>query len=277
LYHCPFDVGRAVSNAGDPMTRVAFSTGSVLLAVLLGGVPFALSCRGGDAEAAAAARAAEWAAIEREQTALEGLRAQLAAAREQDAPAAPELETRVGQSTDRFLERLVAFINQHADARERDGQAKSAPELATAIRMKSSEDLLLAREYIDRAGDYAKAIDILASARTVDPDNEELAVAQAEAERLRYMDEERFSRIEEGMTAEDVRAELGQVKQQNVRQPESGQVVWLYPRQDGAAAAVFFRAGRDGVLEVDDTNFEAVPSPTEPPAGGEAGTGSPAD
>ena len=173
----------------------------------------------------------------------------------------------MGESTDRFLERLVAFINQHAGARESTGEAKSAPELAAAIRMKSSEDLLLAREYIDRGGDYAKAIDILASARTVDPDNQELAAAQAEAERLRYMDEERFSRIEKGMTEDEVRAELGQVKQQNVRHPEAGQVVWLYPREDGAAAAVFFRARPDGVLEVDDTNFEAAPSPTDRPAG----------
>ena len=138
--------------------------------------------------------------------------------------------------------------------------------------MKSSEDLLLAHEYIDRGGDYAKAIDILASARTVDPDNQELAAAQAEAERLRYMDEERFSRIEKGMTADDVRAELGQVKQQNVRHAEAGQVVWLYPREDGAAAAVFFRARPDGGLEVDDTNFEAVASPPGRPPAGEAGT-----
>ncbi len=210
-------------------------------------------------------------------TSLDGLRAQLAAAREQDAPATQELETRVGESTDRFLERLVAFINQHAGVRESTGEEKSAPELAAAIRMKSSEDLLLAHEYIERGGDYAKAIDILASARTVDPDNQELAAAQAEAERLRYMDEERFSRIEKGMTPDDVRAELGQVKQQNVRNAEAGQVVWLYPREDGAAAAVFFRARPDGILEVDDTNFEAVASPTERPPGGEAGTESAAD
>jgi hypothetical protein len=80
------------------------------------------------------------------------------------------------------------------------------------------------------------------------------------------MDQERFARVEKGMTEDDVRAELGQVKQQNVRE-ETGQVVWLYPRENGAAAAVFFRAGREGVLAVDDTNFEAVPSPTDGPPG----------
>ncbi|HEX2464981.1 MAG TPA: hypothetical protein VHR17_10180 [Thermoanaerobaculia bacterium] len=248
------------------MRKGAFSTGSLLVAALLGGVPFAFSCAPRDQEAAAAARAAEWATIERERAALDGLRAELAAAREQDASATPELETRVGHSTDRFLERLVAFINQHAGAREPNGTAKAAPELAAAIRMKSSEDLLLAREYIERGGDYAKAIDILASAEVVDPDNSELVAARAEAERLRYMDQERFARVEKGMTEDDVRAELGQVKQQNVRE-ETGQVVWLYPRENGAAAAVFFRAGREGVLAVDDTNFEAVPSPTDGPPG----------
>jgi len=249
------------------MTRVARSTASVLVAAVLGVAPFLASCGAGETEAEAAARAAEWASIEQERTTLEVLRGQLAAAREQDAPAMPELEARLGHATDRFLERLVAFINRHAGVQEGGGEAKAAPELAAAIRMKSSEDLLLAREYVDRGGDYAKAIDILAGARTVDPDNQDLAAAQAEAERLRYMDEERFARIEKGMTADEVRAELGQVKQQNVRHAEAGQEVWLYPRKNGAAAAVFFRARPDGALEVDDTNFEAVAAPTEPPPG----------
>ncbi len=254
------------------MTRVAISTGGVLLAALLGGVPFAFSCGAGDEEAAAATRAAEWAAIERERAALDDLRALLAAAPDQQAPAARELETRVGESTDRFLEHLVAFVNRHAGAQELGGAAGSAPELAAAIRTKSAEDLRLAREHIERGGDYAKAIDILSSARAIDPGNQELAAAQAEAERLRYVNEERFTRIEIGMTADDVRAELGQVKQRNVRHPAPGQVIWLYPRENGAAAAVFFRAGPDGVLEVDDTNFEAVPSSSGRP-GGETGTG----
>jgi hypothetical protein len=244
------------------MTRIATSTGPLFLAALLGVAAWGTACGGGD-HGAAAARASEWAAIERERGALVELRAELAAAREQRTPQAQELEAKVGTTTDRFLERLVAFINQHAGAGKGNGGAEAAPELEQAIRLKSAEDLLLAREYIERGGDYAKAIDILAAARVVDPGNPELEAAQAEAARLRYMDEERFGRIEKGMTEDQVRAELGQVQPQNVRRPADGQVIWLYPKEGGAAAAVFFRAGRDGALEVDDINFEAVPSAAE--------------
>jgi hypothetical protein len=46
-------------------------------------------------------------------------------------------------------------------------------------------------------------------------------------------------------------------------------VVWLYPREGGAAAAVFFRAGPAGALEVEDTNFDAVPPAAARAAGAE--------
>jgi hypothetical protein len=251
LYHCVF---ASIDVASMP--RVPISTGLLLLAALLAGSPLALSCGGGESDVAQA-RAAEWEAIEREHAELENLRTQLRAARDKKSPFAPELDNMVGDATDRFLARLVAFINQHAGSQ--DGiQTEAPPELAKAIRIKSAEDLLLAREYVDRGGDYAKAIDILSSARSVDPANKELEAAQAEAERLRFMDPERFGRIEKGMTEDEVRGELGQVQPQNIRQPAPGQVVWLYPRQDAAAAAVFFRAGAEGVLQVEETDFEAI-------------------
>ena len=80
------------------------------------------------------------------------------------------------------------------------------------------------------------------------------------------------------MTEDDVRAELGQVKQQNVRQPGGGAGgLALSPRGRRRRRGVLPRPGRTGSLEVDDTNFEAVPSPTGRPAGGEAGTESAAD
>jgi len=257
-----------------------------ILAAACLGAALVLACGPGEEEVKATARAEEWSAIETERGALTELRSQLAAARErtsaaEEAPAAEgeaspesqqeqeqeqELQTRVGEATDRFLERLVTFINEHAGF---EGEQPPA-EVAAGIRMKSSEDVLLAQEYIERGGDHAKAIDILQSAKAVDPGNSELEAALAEAERLRYMDQERFSRVEKGMTEQDVRRELGQVKHQNVRKYEDGKVVaWFYPKDGGAAAAVFFRP-RDGRLLVYDTNFDAVKSAAERAASGES-------
>ncbi|HVR28285.1 MAG TPA: hypothetical protein VMS86_02030 [Thermoanaerobaculia bacterium] len=261
---------------------------------------FALACGPSQEKVKANARAEEWRAIQADRAALDDLRAQLAAARdrtdvaaEATAGAAPpaegatdgeaepspeateerELQARVGESTDRFLERLVTFINEHAFF---EGE-EPAPEVAAAIRMKSSEDQLLAREYIERGGDHAKAIDILQSAKAVDPDNPELEAALAEAERLRYMDRERFSRVSKGMSEAEVRRELGQVKHQNIRKYEDGKVIaWFYPREGGAAAAVFFRP-RNGQFKVDAVNFEAVKSAAERAAAGESGEESATD
>jgi hypothetical protein len=73
------------------------------------------------------------------------------------------------------------------------------------------------------------------------------------------MDAERFARVERGMSEDEVRLELGRVKPQNVRQTQDGETIaWLYPRESGAAAAVFFRKTPAGALEVWDTEFEAV-------------------
>jgi tetratricopeptide (TPR) repeat protein len=285
---------------------------NLVLFTLFTSVALVLACGPSEEEAATTARADEWAAIQSDRAALTDLRAQLEAARERTeaageapaaaasqgappaadvqagAPEAPEtaappqapetaeeqqLQTKVDEATDRFLERLVTFINENAGFQ---GEAPP-PEVAEAIRTKSAEDLLLAKEYIERGGDYAKAIDILESAKVVDPGNPDLEAALAEAQRFRYMDEERFSRVEKGMTESEVRRELGQVKHQNVRQYEDGKVIaWFYPKEGGAAAAIFFRP-KDDELLVYDTNFNAVESAAE--RAGEAGAaeGSAAD
>ena len=245
-----------------PMKRASIST-LVPLGIAMCVALLAVSC-GSAAERAADAIAAEWAAIENERTALDELRSELETARsaEPDSSArVAELTTRVGAATDRYLQQLVGFINQYARAKTPGGG--SPPELEAAIQAKSGEDLLLAREHIEGAGDYAKAIDILAAAREIDPKNPELASAQAEAERLRFVDAESFGRIEKGMTEEEVRAELGQVRPQNRRPSADGTMAWFYPREGGAAAVVFFRPAPDGSLEVQDTHFEAVASAAE--------------
>jgi len=257
------------------MKRISTSS-LVQVAVAICAALLASAC-GSAAERAADALAAEWAAIENERTALDGLRSELEAARTAE-PASPvgieELETRVAAATDRYLRELVGFINRYAKVKTPGGG--SPPELEAAIQAKSDEDLLLAREHIEGAGDYAKAIDILAAARQIDPKNPDLASAQAEAERLRFVDEESFARVEKGMTEDEVRAELGQVKPQNRRPSPDGTMVWLYPREGGAAAAVFLRPGPRGSLEVWETHFEAVPTAAEPATTGETARDAPA-
>ncbi len=74
------------------------------------------------------------------------------------------------------------------------------------------------------------------------------------------MTEERFAQVRKGMTEQDVRAILGQVNLRNIRPyPERKVTAWFYPTaEDGAAAAVWFRMGKNDQLVVYDSKFEAV-------------------
>ena len=124
--------------------------------------------------------------------------------------------------------------------------------------MKTHEDMIVAQEFIDKGGDYRRAIEIYQTALIADPNNEELQAAIAEAEELRFMNEERFSQVSKNMTEEEVREVLGPVYLQNIKRYEDqGVTAWYYRKQDGGAAGVFFQEKR-GVLKVYKFDFSAV-------------------
>ncbi|MDX1383744.1 MAG: hypothetical protein R3190_08885 [Thermoanaerobaculia bacterium] len=246
----------------------------VLLALAL----FSVACGPSEEEVRAAARAEEWAELQADHEALTALRQEMRGLLAAPAPPVEgedgepaeegepaenpriaELRSEITAKADAFAERLVNFINDNAGF---EGE-EPHPEVKGAIRLKSGEDIVLAQEYVDKGGDWAKAIEIISSAMIVDPDNPELAARLEEAERMRYMDEERWAAVEKGMTEDEVRAALGQVKHQNVRKyDDRGVTAWFYPKEGGAAAAVFFRENK-GVLKVYDLNFDAVKTAEE--------------
>ncbi len=173
---------------------------------------------------------------------------------EELAAQAEALQQQVYDLTDSFGASLAQFINDQGIS-----VGGELTEVQTqAIHMKTDEDMLLAREYIDKGGEYQRALDIYAQAQMLDPDNETLAAAIAEAEALRYMTEERLAEVKKNMTEDEVRALLGTPKVQNVREFDAGVIGWFYPKEEpNTAAAVFFRE-RKGVLKVYKTDFEAV-------------------
>ena len=150
-----------------------------------------------------------------------------------------------------------------------EGEPPSERQLA-ALHMKSDEDIALAKEWIDKGGDYKRAIDIYTNALRFDPGNEALEQALAEAEELRFMSAERFAAAKKGMTEAEVREALGQVNLHNIKTFPDGKVevvAWFYPTADnGAAAAVWFRDEKDA-KKVYKLNYEEV----KPKAAAEAG------
>lgn len=242
------------------------------------------ACSSGDDEAAAAQaeRTARLEQLEQEKQALQQVRQDLADLEERlvqaeagDLPegesADPtELRTQIEQKDAELTEKagalnqaLTEFINADPPI-----EGEPIPEAtAAAITMKVDEDILLAREYITEGGDYARAISMYDNILAYSPENPEVLAAKAEAEDQRYMTEERFSQVEDGMTEGQVVQILGPANPRNRRYFEDvKRAAWYYPKSpDGDAAGVLFRE-RDGRMEVYDTNWNAVPKPA---AGGE--------
>lgn len=170
-----------------------------------------------------------------------------------------EAETEAADLAEKFGLQLVTFINEDPPV---EGVPLSDLQKA-AIRMKSGEDALLAQEYIDKGGDYRRAIEIYETALTVDTDNEEIQAKLEEAKALRYMTEDRFSAVKKKMTEDEVREILGAVNLRNIREyPERNVTAWFYPKEDNGAAGVYFEKDKkSGELRVYEAKYDAVEAP----------------
>lgn len=255
---------------------------SILLCAVLLGAPGLTGC--GPSEPAPEAQQgqavtaeAEWSWLQQTKQALDEKREQLARSqppRGAGQPAAPPsastaaLRSEVGDLSEELRRRLVDFINADPPV---EGEPPSGRQLE-AIRMKTDEDILIAREHIERGGDFRRAIDIYEAALVVDPENPRLREELERAKAHRYVTAERFAQVQEGMTQDQVRALLGQPNLNNIREyPERGISAWFYTRDaQGGAAAVWFEK-KGTAMVVYQADFEAVtpgrPQPAAPPAG----------
>ena len=246
--------------------------GSVALCCCLLGLAALTACGGGEEDREAQTRAvaadAAWAWIKKAHGELAAKRAELARATAEVRksgkdpaadPAVRTLERDVRTRTDELRRRLLGFLNDNPPPA---GEKPSGRTLA-AIRMKTDEDILIAREHLDQGGDYRMAIDIYEAALAVDPDNPRLKQELERAQARRYMTRERFERVQEGMSAEQVRALLGPPNVNDVREyPARGVTAWFYARDaKGAAAAVWFekKGDRQVVYEADFDSLPAAP------------------
>lgn len=257
------------------MTRESRSWILPVLVLALVGV----AC-GGGGSGIEQARQESLAALEELKTAVDTKRSELAAARDQleeaemfaggadpegeeGAPDPAELKARVDQlekevtqMTDDLGMKIVDFINSAGLVQGEE----LPPDVQTVIRMKSAEDMVIAREYIDRGGDYRRAIEIYTQALALDPDNADLVAAREAAERDQYMTEERFAQVGKGMTERTVRELLGAVNPRNIRDyPERNVIAWFYRKEDGGAAAVYFQKNKTSdMYETYKADFTAV-------------------
>jgi len=231
------------------------------LVIAVAALAFACS-KGSDSDSKAsldpAARKAALTAIETAKKAVDAKREELASLkdqRSQGADVGAQIDgatAEVNRMADDLGRQLVDYINADPPV---VGEPMR-PDQQEAIRMKSAEDILTAKDFITLGGDYRKAIDIYNSALQIDPDNPDLKAALAEAEADRYMTAERFATVKKKMTEDEVVAAIGRPLIRNVREyPEKKVTAWFYPKNEqGEAAGVFFNSKK----EVYSTDFNAV-------------------
>lgn len=227
----------------------------------------ALGCGGGGAESGGgssgkavdlADRKTEVAALQELQGTLKAKREELASLRSEALAGAnvsasiESLNAEISRLSDEFGRRVVEYINADPPI---FGEPLR-PDQLDGIRLKTSEDMAIAREYIELGGDYKRAIDIYDMALQIDPDNPELQAARAEAESKRYMTLDRFRAARKDMSEAEVIAALGRPLNRNIRDyPERKVTAWFYPKgETGEAAGVFFNASK----KVYSTDFNAV-------------------
>lgn len=242
--------------------------GSAALAGLLLTAPAGTGCTGkhgtepGSPERATArqtAENAEWAWLQAAKKALDARRGQLASLPPTDAAGREKAEKEITARSEELNRRLVDFINANPPV---EGE-KPTGRLLDAIRLKSEEDILLGHQFIEKGGDYRRAIEIYEAALAVDPDNPRLRQELDNADAHRYMTAARFAAVKKGMTQDEVRDLLGAPNLRDVRDfPERGITAWFYAKDgEGQAAAVWFSKDK-GVSTVYQADFNALKSPT---------------
>jgi hypothetical protein len=207
----------------------------------------------GDTDEAAGADAGATEGGDGEEAAADGEAAAAPMTEEERQAKIAELEAKIADASEDFYGKIVEFINKSGIV---EGEEMTT-EQKRAFEWKANEDIAISQEYIDKGGDYSRAIDILSNALMNDSDNAALQAAKADAERLQYMDEERFSQVKKGMTRDEVLAILGNTHHNNKREYEDGTLGWFYKKDGGGAAGVFFREKR-GEFVVATMDFNAA-------------------
>jgi hypothetical protein len=145
-----------------------------------------------------------------------------------------------------FVDKVHAYYE-----RTQDGRA------ATLL---AREKILLGDEYMNVLSRYDKAIDLYQTALDYEPASTAARERIALAEQRRYVSMSAFAGVKQGMKEEDVRRLVGLPREDWIKQVVQNNrvyAVWIYPKADGGASAIYFDNGA-----VYHTNWNAAARPT---------------
>ena len=154
------------------------------------------------------------------------------------------------------LEKLQPTWNAF-DAKVRDYYERTRdPRAATLI---AREKIVMGDQFMGVLSRYDRAITFYQDALAVDPGNTDARQRIALAQSRRFVPMGAFANVKNGMKEDDVRGLVGLPREDWIKQVvQNNRVysVWIYPKGDGGAAAVYFDNG-----VVYHTNWNAAAPP----------------
>ena len=147
----------------------------------------------------------------------------------------------------------VVFMDKVKEYHDRTNDPRATAVLAR-------EKTLMGDEYMNLMSRYDKALEFYRSALQLDPANAELAQRIALAESRRFVSMSAFATVKTGMKEDDVRKVVGLPREDWIKQVvQNSRVysVWIYPKADGGASAIYFDNG-----VVYHTNWNAAVPPS---------------
>jgi len=133
----------------------------------------------------------------------------------------------------------VNFANKVAEYRERTGDPRASAVLAR-------EKVVIGDAYMNILSRFDKALALYREALALDPGSADARGRIALAEQRRYVSLEAFASIKSGMKEDDVRRLVGLPREDWIKQVvQNNRVysVWIYPKEDGGASAIYFDNG----------------------------------
>ena len=167
------------------------------------------------------------------------------------APRKEQIEARL-ESHRKIEPTLVAFVDKLREYHERTSDPRAAQVLAR-------EKIIVADDYMNLLARYDRAIDLYRTALELEPSNQEAAQKLALAERRRFVSMSAFASVRNGMKEQEVRSLIGLPREDWIKQVVQNNrvyAVWIYPKSDGGASAVYFDNG-----VVYHTNWNAAAPP----------------
>lgn len=130
-----------------------------------------------------------------------------------------------------------------------------------AAALLAREKILLGDEYMNILSRYEKASELYRKALEYQPESADAKARIALVEKKRYVDMGAFATVKTGMKEDDVRRTVGFPREDWIKQVvQNNRVysVWIYPKADGGASAVYFDNG-----VVYHTNWNAAAPPAK--------------